>query len=243
METKFPTRILIYPSTMSARFALIPALIIAMGVTGPVVAAAPVIAPETVAPESATHAVVAGIEDRWVDIRYVMTDTSARLAAARALRKETATLVAEDPANLEIKFWHAMVLLLEAEYKRDLGSLQVVREAKRLFEEIEAENTGLYDGRIHTGLAMLYSGVPSWPVAFGDDGKAEAHFKQALEINPAGQEANYLYADYLRGKKKHAEAIRYFETALHAPVRVRAEEFRRKEIEHDLAATKAEFKP
>ncbi|MBX7199876.1 MAG: TRAP transporter TatT component family protein [Rhodospirillaceae bacterium] len=230
---------------MTARFALIPTLIIVMGVTGTVAIAAPAIAPETVAPGSATHAVVAGIEDRWVDIRYVMTDSGERLAAARALRKETAALMANNPANLEFKFWHAMVLLLEAEYKRELGSLRFVREAKRLFEEIEAEDSGLLEGRIHTGLAMLYSGVPGWPIAFGDDGKAEAHFKQALAISPAGQEANYLYADYLLSKKKHAEAIRYFEIALHAPIRAdhaRAEQFRRKEIEHDLAITRAALK-
>lgn len=228
---------------MTARFALIPTLITVMGVTAPVAIAASAIAPETVAPEAAARAAVDEIEDQWVNIRYVMTDTHERLSAARALRKETAALVAGDPADLEIKFWHAMVLLLEAEYKRDLGSLRVVREAKRLFEELEAENPRLLEGRIHTGLAMLYSGVPGWPIAFGDDGKAETHFKMALEISPGGQEANYLYADYLRGKKKHAEAIRYFEIALRAPIRARAEQFRRKEVEHDLAQTRAEFKP
>ncbi len=231
---------------MITRFAFFPALVLVMGAAGPAAVAAPAIAPDTVAPWPAARAALAGIEDRWVDIRYVMTGSADRLAAARVLREETAALMADDPANLEIKFWHAMVLLLEAEYKRDLGSLRVVREAKRLFEEIEGENPRLLDGRIHTGLAMLYSGAPGWPIAFGDNGKAEAHFRMALEINPAGQEANYLYADYLRGKKKHAEAIRFFEAALRAPIRAdhaRAEEFRRKEIEHDLAQTRAETRP
>lgn len=189
---------------------------------------------------------LSGIENRWVDIRYVMTDDKTRLAAARDLRAESASLRAAHPTDLKVKFWHAMVLLLEAEYKRNLGSLHEVREAKRLFEEIEAENPHLLDGRVHTGLGMLYSGVPGWPIAFGDDKKAAAYFLKALEISPEGQEANYLYADFLRGKKKLAEAIPYFEIALRAPIRPgheRAEQFRHKEVEEDLAATRKELRP
>lgn len=210
--------------------------------------AAVLAAPARAAPAVALAAVsdaVGRIENRWVDIRYVMTDTKERLAAARALRDESEDLRAAHPGDPEIKFWHAMVLLLEAEYKRDLGSLKVVREAKGLFEELEAENPRLLEGRVHTGLGMLYSGVPGWPIAFGNDGKAEDYFRNALAIDPAGQEANYLYADFLRSKKKYAEAIPYFETALRAPIRpehARAEEFRRKEVEEDLAATRAALK-
>lgn len=189
---------------------------------------------------------LSGIENRWVDIRYVMTDDKTRLAAARDLRDESMALLATHPNDLEVKFWHAMVLLLEAEYKRDLGSLRVVREAKRLFEDIEAQDPRLLEGRVHTGLGMLYSGVPGWPIAFGDDRKAAEYFLKALEINPAGQEANYLYADFLRSKKKPAEAIPYFEIALRAPIRpahARAEQFRHKEVEEDLKAARKEIKP
>ena len=125
--------------------------------------------------ESLSH-----IENRWVDIRYVMTDTGSRLTAARALRNESRAALAENPNLAEVKFWHGMVLLLEPEYKRDLGSLRVVQEAKQLFEEAEAENPQLLDGRVETALGMLYSGVPGWPIAFGDDKQAAAHFLKAL---------------------------------------------------------------
>lgn len=225
---------------MTVRFVI--ALVTAFGILGPASFSRAWAAPAMV---TSAASAAAHIENRWVDIRYVMTDTRERLAAARALRDETAALREAHPDDLEIKFWHAMVLLLEAEYKRDLGSLKVVREAKRLFEEIDAEDPRLLDGRVQTGLAMLYSGVPGWPIAFGDDKKAEAHFRKALEINPRGQEANYLYADFLLGKKKSSEAIGYFETALRAPIRpdhARAEEFRRHEVEHDLAQARAELK-
>ncbi len=231
---------------MTVRFAsnlvIAPVIALAIAPTAPMVEPAAIAAP---APPVVSDAITR-IENRWVDIRYVMTDTKERLAAARALRDESAALRAAHPGGPEIKFWHAMVLLLEAEYKRDLGSLKVVREAKRLFEELEAESPRLLDGRVHTGLGMLYSGVPGWPIAFGNDGKAEDYFLKALAIDPAGQEANYLYADFLRGKKKRAEAIAYFEAALRAPIRpehARAEQFRRKEVEEDLAATRAELKP
>ena len=190
--------------------------------------------------ESLSH-----IENRWVDIRYVMTDTGSRLTAARALRNESRAALAENPNLAEVKFWHGMVLLLEPEYKRDLGSLRVVQEAKQLFEEAEAENPQLLDGRVETALGMLYSGVPGWPIAFGDDKQAAAHFLKALSINPTGQEANYLYGDFLRSRKRAAEALPYLETALRAPVRPgheRADAYRRKEVEADLIATRKDLR-
>jgi tetratricopeptide (TPR) repeat protein len=186
------------------------------------------------------------IEDRWVDIRYVMTDTDTRVSAARALRDQSRAALADNPGRAEVKFWHGMVLLLEAEYKRELGSLHLVREAKRLFEEVEAENPHLYDGRVETALGMLYSDVPGWPVAFGDDAKATTHFLKALTIDPDSQEANYLYGDFLRSRKKLAEALPYLETALRAPLRPgheRADQFRRREVEQDLKAVRAEVRP
>jgi tetratricopeptide (TPR) repeat protein len=189
---------------------------------------------------------IIGIEDRWVEIRYVMTDTKARLAASRALEDDSRALLEATPQRAEVKFWHGMVLLLEPEYKRDLGALRQVREAKRLFEDVEAENPRLFDGRVNTALGMLYSGVPGWPIAFGDDKKAAAYFLKALEIDPAGQETNYLYGDFLRGKKKPAEAVPYFEAAVRAPLRPgheRADQFRHKEAEEDLAAARKEIRP
>jgi tetratricopeptide (TPR) repeat protein len=186
------------------------------------------------------------IENRWVDIRYVMTDDKDRLIASRDLREDSRVLLADHPDDLEVKFWHAMVLLLEAEYKRDIGALRFVNRAKGLFEEIEAQNPRLLDGRAYTGLGMLYSDVPAWPIAFGDDKKAAVYFHKALDINPAGQEANYLYADFLLTRKKPAEAIPYFEAALRAPIRPgheRADQFRQKEVEKDLAAARKEIRP
>ena len=181
------------------------------------------------------------IENRWVDIRYVMSDDKDRLIASRDLREDSRALLADHPDDLEVKFWHAMVLLLEAEYKRDISSLRFVNRAKGLFEEIETANPRLLDGRAYTGLAMLYSGVPAWPVAFGDDKKAAVYFHKALDVNPAGQESNYLYADFLFTRKKPADAIPYFEAALRAPIRTgheRADQFRQKEVEKDLAAAR-----
>ena len=189
---------------------------------------------------------IAGFEDRWVDIRYVMTDTRTRLAAARALEEESQALLEANPDRAEVKFWHGMILLLVPEFKRDIGALRQVRKARRLFEELDAESPRLLDGRVPTALGMLYSGVPGWPIAFGDDTKALAYFRKALEINPAGQEPNYLYADFLRSKKKPAEAIPHFEAALRAPIRPgheRADQFRHKEVEEDLATTRKEIKP
>ncbi len=52
-------------------------------------------------------------------------------------------------------------------------------------------------GSIYTSLGTLYAQVPGWPLGFGDNDNAKAYFNKALEVNPAGIDPNYFYAQFL----------------------------------------------
>ena len=61
--------------------------------------------------------------------------------------------------------------------------------------------------------------MPGWPISFGSDSKAEKLFLQALELNPAGIDPNYFYAEYLYDEGEYEDALSYLEQASHAPAR------------------------
>lgn len=98
--------------------------------------------------------------------------------------------------NPELKVWLAINESSLAGVRGGLGALSLVKEAKSLFEEVIAKSPNTLDGSAFTSLGTLYYKVPGWPVAFGDDKKAEQLLKQALDMNPNGIDANYFYGDF-----------------------------------------------
>jgi Tfp pilus assembly protein PilF len=84
--------------------------------------------------------------------------------------------------------------------------------------------------------------VPGWPIGFGDDDKAEALLRKALEVNPDGIDPNYFYAEFLYEQGEYAEALEHLDRAAKAPARPgreRADQGRRAEIAALTAKVKA----
>lgn len=143
--------------------------------------------------------------------------------------------------NPELKVWLAINESSLAGVRGGLGALSLVKEAKSLFEEVIAKSPNTLDGSAFTSLGTLYYKVPGWPVAFGDDKKAEQLLKQALDMNPNGIDANYFYGDFLLQEGRSAEAKRYLLQAQHAPARPKreiADAGRQEEIAHLLESIK-----
>ena len=75
--------------------------------------------------------------------------------------------------------------------------------------------------------------MPGFPIGFGDDDKAARLLQQALQLNPAGIDPNYFYAEYLFEQGRYAESLKYLEKATQAaprPGREVADKGRRAEI-------------
>ena len=146
-------------------------------------------------------------------------------------------LVTEYPDKAEPLIWNAIIVSSDAGKTGGFSALGKVKEAKTLLLKAEKINPDALNGSIYTSLGSLYYQVPSWPIGFGDNDKAEEYLKKALLINPTGIDANYFYADYLLEEAHNQQANEYFKKALMAPARPDrpvADKGRKMEIEAKL---------
>lgn len=175
---------------------------------------------------------IANIQAQWARITYQVVDDDRKEAAYEALEADAGSLVEHFPDRAEPRIWSGIVLSTHAGVAGGIGALKLVKAARGLFEEALAIDESALAGSAHTSLGSLYYQVPGWPLAFGDDDKAEQHLLRALAINPEGIDPNYFYGDYLYRQGRHREAAEALEHALAAsprPGRALADAGRRQE--------------
>ena len=192
------------------------------------------------APDASTQG-EASIQQSWDLIKYQTPDKDAQIKSLQALEVRADSAASANPANADLKIWDGIVYATDAGLSGGISALSKVKKAKSLFEQALAIDEKAMNGGAHTSLGSLYYQVPGWPLAFGNDAKAEEHLKAALVISPEDIDANYFYGDYLVHKKKYGEAISALEKALKAPARPGrqiADAGRRGEIQADLDLAK-----
>lgn len=162
---------------------------------------------------------LAPLQNEWARIKYQIPDKDSQLAAIARLEIAAAQLSSAYPAMAEPKIWEAIILSTDAGITKGLSALPKVKKAKELLEAAQNINPNALDGSIYTSLGSLYYQVPGWPVAFGDDEKAEQYLKYALRLNPAGIDPNYFYGDFLLQDGRAEEARAYLQRAIDAPAR------------------------
>lgn len=178
------------------------------------------------------------LQTEWAKIKYQMPDEEAQLNALHQLESHAAKVTAAYADRAEPKIWEGIILSTDAGIDGGMGALGTVEKAKKLFEQAIQINPNALEGSAYTSLGSLYYKVPGWPVGFGDDDEAEKNLKTALQINPAGIDANFFYADFLIEDDRENEARPYLERALMAPDRPDrelADAGRRQEIKAKLA--------
>jgi len=183
------------------------------------------------------------IQGRWAEINY-QTPAALRETAFADLAQLADRAIASEPQAAELRIWKAIVLSTWAGAKGGLGALDLVKQAKSELEQALKLDAKALDGSAYTSLGSLYYQVPGWPIAFGDDEKAEAMLKTALALNPNGIDPNYFYGDFLLRKKRYQEARAALEKALAAadrPARVSADAGRREEARQLLKAVQAKM--
>ena len=163
---------------------------------------------------------VAFLQQRWAEIKYQIPSDKAKLAAIHTLEEKAAQITLANPSRAEPKIWEAIILSTDAGIVKGLSALPKVEKAKVLLEASQKIDPTALEGSAHTSLGSLYYQVPGWPVAFGDDKKAEDHLKMALQINPNGIDPNYFYGDFLLQDGRAEEAKTYLSRALSAPARL-----------------------
>lgn len=158
------------------------------------------------------------IQEEWADIKY-RQPAKQQPDLYRALAEKTRKLAEANPYSAEVLIWEGIVVSSEAGARGGLGALSLAKEARRLLEESLKLNEGALSGSAYTSLATLYAKAPGWPIAFGDDERAEQLFRKSLSINPTGIDPNFFYGEYLIDDGRVAEGRRHLETALKAPPR------------------------
>lgn len=184
------------------------------------------------------------LEDQWALTKYEMTDKAQRLQNVQALHLEAESLVSRYPDRAEPLVWRALIFILEGEVHSSGASLRPLRAARSVLEAAAKIDSTVMNGAVHTNLGSLYYEVPGWPIAFGDNDKAEEHLRIALVFDPDGREANYFFGDFLLQRRRAREALPYLEKALNVPIRAehaRADKGRHGEVLSAYEKAKAQL--
>ncbi|MAL98061.1 MAG: hypothetical protein CL583_06385 [Alteromonadaceae bacterium] len=171
------------------------------------------------------------LQQRWARIQYETPEDDGE-KAFEALADDAAQLVARFPGRAEPLIWEGIILSTYAGAKGGFGALGLVKKARRRLEAALDLDKLALQGSAYTSLGSLYHKVPGWPLGYGDDEKAEAYLRKALNINPAGIDPNFFFAEFLVDQGQPDRARVYLNKALEAPARPgreRADEGRREE--------------
>lgn len=177
----------------------------------------------SLAPQAWADAVtdaVRELQHEWAHVNYELPD-SQKEAAFKSLVDKAAALTAKYPNRAEPKIWEAII---RAGYAGAMGGLSAMFKAMPQMEKgrdllLEAEKIDpkALHGSIYTTLGSFYYMVPGGFIGFGDDDKALAYLKKALEIAPDDMDANYFMGDYWLDQKQYRKALPYFEKVLKLP--------------------------
>ena len=185
------------------------------------------------AADPAFDAQLLSIQQEWARVNYDTPAGEARAQAFDALEKRAEAFVQQHPGRAEALIWEGIVESSYAGAKGGLGALGLAKEARGNLEAALRIDPRALDGSAYTSLGTLYYKVPGFPIGFGDDDKARDLLRKALEINPAGIDPNYFYAEILYEDGDYRGALEHLERAARAPARPgreRADQGRRAEI-------------
>ena len=157
-------------------------------------------------------------ESAWAAI-YYRQDNTAKVRDYDQLLLTIKNSYADYPHQPELIFFEALVTASRAEYIDRLAALDSIAYVRTILSQIITIKPTTMAGSAYVVLATLYHQAPAWPIAFGDDKKAEEFFKTALIINPNSLDGNYYYGQFLVAKNALKEAEFYFKQALNIPLR------------------------
>ena len=163
---------------------------------------------------------IQAIESEWASVYYKQTSKNQEQGVAYTeLLKKAEQLGAQFPNSSEPLFWQAVILATNAELQDGFTALKAIHKARDLLLGAIKIDPNTANGSAYVTLGTLYYMTPKWPIAFGDDEKAEYMLKAGLKVNPNSIDANYFYGDFLLSKKEYQKAQQYFEKAASIPSR------------------------
>lgn len=158
------------------------------------------------------------LQREWEIVKY-RTPAAERISRFEALSAKAHRATEQFSSSSPVLIWEAVIVSSWAEAKDDLGSLDLAKRAKALYEAALKIDASALGGGAYTGLAALHYKLPGWPLSFGNEDKARELLQRALAINPQGVDPNYYYGELLVETRRPQEAVAYLERVLQAPAR------------------------
>ncbi|MCA8928098.1 MAG: tetratricopeptide repeat protein [Alphaproteobacteria bacterium] len=166
----------------------------------------------------AMHDAILQVEHEWAHITYQVKDDDQKERMMNTLAEEAAKVVSNFPGRAEPLVWQAIVASSQARCAGAFSALGHAKQARKLLEDAGAIDFKTLGGAVPTSLGTIDFMVPGFPLGFGDNDKARQYFKQAMQINPNGLDANYFYGDFLYHEGEYRLASQVLKHALEAPV-------------------------
>lgn len=167
----------------------------------------------------AASSAVTELQTDWAKAQYE-ADQKQQERDFKSLLNRTNSFVSAESGNPDLYVWRGIIKASYAGVKGGLGALSLVKEAKVDLEKAIDLDGGSFQAAARTSLGSLYFQVPSWPIGFGSDKKAEAYLLEGLAMAPDDIESNYFYALFLLDQRRGDEARQYLERAYTAPKRL-----------------------
>jgi len=158
------------------------------------------------------------LQTSWAQANYVLKG-DVQINAFENLIKQAEATTNNYSDKAESWIWLGIIQSTYAGKAGPLDALSYAKAAKVSLEKAMNIDASALNGSAYASLGTLYSKVPGWPLGFGDDDKASAFLKKAVEVNPKGIDSNYFYADYLLEEDKYQAARKYLLIAQAAPER------------------------
>ncbi|WP_281557170.1 hypothetical protein [Thalassomonas sp. RHCl1] len=176
------------------------------------------------------------LQQQWAHVNYELKD-DAQEQGFKKLVQQAQAVTEQYGDNAKSWIWSGIIQSSFAGQKGGLGALSLAKKSKKDFEKAIELDANALNGSAMMSLGVLFHKVPGWPIAFGDDDKAEELMKKALAINPKGIDGNYFYGEYLYDEGKYQQAKDYLQLALQAaprPNRPLADKYRQEEVRQVL---------
>jgi tetratricopeptide (TPR) repeat protein len=158
------------------------------------------------------------LQARWSEIFYEKPKTL-HSELYKELLVEVKKLEQHYPNSAEPLIVEAIVLCTMSGASIGIDSIGMLEDAKTLLERAIDINPPALEGAAYITLGNLYRRLPGWPILYGNPELARQYFLTALHLYPEAIDSNYFYGDYLLSKGDYAEAAKFLEKAMRAPIR------------------------
>lgn len=159
---------------------------------------------------------LATLQQHWATARYQTTGDD-RTTQLGKLVGEADSFTKKYSDKADGYIWSAVIRGSLAEAMHNMSALAVINEAKANLEQAIAVDPAAEESHAYGILGLMYARMPGWPVAFGDNKKAQEMLKKGLETSPNGMNVNYFNAQYWFDKGDYKKAQSHIEKALQAP--------------------------